>query len=64
LHGGTLEIHSEKGRGTTVTVRLSAGRVDAASIAATLPRAKPAPLNQTRRWIAQRGSGQRASRAR
>jgi len=64
LHGGTLEIHSEKGRGTTVTVRLSAGRVDAASIAAPLPRAKPAPLNQTRRWIAQRGSGQRASRAR
>src|SRR5204862_522190 len=26
LNGGTLEIRSEKGRGTTVTVRLAAGR--------------------------------------
>ena len=31
LHGGTLDIHSEKGRGTTVTVRLSAGRIGGAA---------------------------------
>ena len=36
LNGGTLEIRSEKGRGTTVTVRLAAGRSGGAS-AATLP---------------------------
>jgi signal transduction histidine kinase len=35
LHGGTLDIHSEKGRGTTVTARLSAGRVGGASALAT-----------------------------
>ena len=33
---GTLEIRSEKGRGTTVTVRLAAGRSGGTS-AATLP---------------------------
>ena len=36
LNGGTLEIRSEKGRGTTVTVRLAAGRSGGTS-AATLP---------------------------
>jgi len=36
LNGGTLEIRSEKGRGTTVTVRLAAGR-SAGTSAATLP---------------------------
>jgi PAS domain S-box-containing protein len=30
LHGGSLEIASEKGRGTTVTVRLSASRIGGA----------------------------------
>ena len=34
LNGGTLEIRSEKGRGTTVTVRLAAGRSGGASAAA------------------------------
>jgi PAS domain S-box-containing protein len=36
LNGGTLEIRSEKGRGTTVTVRLAAGRSGGTSVA-TLP---------------------------
>jgi signal transduction histidine kinase len=36
LNGGTLEIRSEKGRGTTVTVRLAAGRSVGASAAAPL----------------------------
>jgi len=36
LNGGTLEIRSEKGRGTTVTVRLAAGRSGGASAAAPL----------------------------
>jgi PAS domain S-box-containing protein len=31
LHGGALDIHSEKGRGTTVTARLSAGRIGGAT---------------------------------
>ena len=34
LNGGTLEIRSEKGRGTTVTVRLAAGRSGGTSAAA------------------------------
>ena len=38
LHGGTLDIHSDKGRGTTVTVRLSGGRGDVVSIAPPSPR--------------------------